>query len=154
MQQTDTHLDELNELLTRAAKALGGNDTKLAKTLGVSPKRISNWRHGHKTCQPEDQALLASIAGMDAIEVLARATVKQHEGTAKGDLLMRALGKSLLATGAVLGSAGASAAAIFSSTPTPSHMAEWVLFGLNTMYRKVKSITEFRYINIMTKAPI
>ena len=134
MQQNDAHLEELNELVTRAAKALGGNDTKLAKTIGVSPQRISNWRHGHKTCQPEDQALLASLAGLNAIEVLARATVKQHEGTAKGDMLMRALGKSSLAIGAALGSVGASAAAIFSSTPTTSHMAEWVLLALNTMY--------------------
>lgn len=134
MQQTDTHLTELNELLTKAAKSLGGNDTKLAKTLGVSPQRISNWRHGHKTCQPEDQALLASIAGMDAIEVLARATVKQHEGTAKGDLLMRALGKGLLATGAVLGSAGASAAVIFSSTTSSSELGKWIRVALDTMY--------------------
>lgn len=149
MQHTDTHLEELNELLTRAAKALGGNDTKLAKTLGVSPQRISNWRHGHKTCQPEDQALLASIAGMNAIEVLARATVKQHEGTAKGDLLMRALGKSLLATGGVLGSAGASAAVIFSSTPTGSTLVRWTLMTLDTMYRKVKSRQRFRSIKII-----
>lgn len=134
MQQTDTHLTELNELLTRAAKSLGGNDTKLAKTLGVSPQRVSNWRHGHKTCQPEDQALLASIAGMNAIEVLARATVQQHEGTAKGDLLMRALGKALLATGGVLGTAGANAAAIFSSTQTPSQVTAWIRTALDTMY--------------------
>lgn len=150
MQHTDTQLTELNELLTKAAQSLGGNDTKLAKTLGVSPQRVSNWRHGHKTCQPEDQALLASLAGLNAIEVLARATVKQHEGTPKGDLLMRALGKTLLATGGVLGTAGANAAAIFSSTFDPVATLRW----LDTMYRKVKSKPRIRSIKFTTKALI
>lgn len=138
MQHAADELEALNALIDSAAKQVGGKDAKLAATLGITRQRMSDWRSGRKTCQPEDQALMASIAGMNAIEVLARATVKQHEGTAKGDLLMRALGKSLLVTGGVLGSAGASAAAIFSSIPAPSHMAEWMLFGLNTIYRRVK----------------
>lgn len=148
MQQTETQLEDLNELLTRAAKGIGGNDTKLAKTLGVAPQRVSDWRHGRKTCQPEDQALLASLAGLNAIEVLARATVKQHEGTAKGDMLMRALGKSSLAIGAALGSAGASAAAIFSSTEA-SKLGEWLRAALDTMYRNVKSRKRLRSIKII-----
>lgn len=150
MQHTETQLTELNELLTKAAQSIGGNDTKLAKTLGVSPQRISNWRHGHKTCQPEDQALLASLAGLNAIEVLARATVKQHEGTPKGDLLMRALGKTLLATGGVLGTAGASAAETSSLTTATGQMADWIRLALGTMYRKVKSKHRLRLINSMT----
>lgn len=146
----DAHqLEELNQLIDRAKQA-AGTDRQLAKMLNTTSSRISDWRHGRKTCQPDDQAVLASIAGMNAMEMLARATVLQHEGTAKGDLLMRALGKSLLVTGGVLGSAGANAAAIFSSIPTPSHMAEWMLLGLNTMYRKVKSTHRFRLIKIIT----
>ena len=107
--------DDLNKLIN-AASARAGSDGKLALMLGVPRQHVSNWRHGHRTCTPENMALLAHIAGLDAIETLARATVRQYEGTAKGDLLMRALGKALLATGAVIGSAGASAQVIFSST--------------------------------------
>lgn len=153
MQQTETGLEELNRLID-SAKARAGNDTKLAKMLNTTSSRVSDWRHGRKTCQPEDQAVLASIAGMNAIEVLARATVKQHEGTPKGDLLMRALGKGFVATGAAIGSVGASAAETFSSIPTPSNWAGWTLAGLYTMYRKVKLKHPFRSINFITSAPV
>jgi hypothetical protein len=60
---------------------------------------------------------MAGIAGFDPVQTLARATVEKWEGKPKGDRLMRVLGKALLATGAVAGSAGASAAAIFLPTP-------------------------------------
>lgn len=109
------HTDLLT--LIDAASKRAGSDGKLAVMLGIPRQHVSHWRHQHRTCTPENMALMAHIAGLDAIETLARATVKQYEGTAKGDLLMRALGKVLLATGAAIGSAGASAQAIFSSTP-------------------------------------
>lgn len=154
MQHTEHELEALNTLIDSAAKQVGGKDAKLAATLCVTRQRLSDWRSGRKTCQPEDQALMASIAGLNAMETLARATVQQHEGTVKGDLLMRALGKGLLATGAAIGSAGASAAGTFSSTATGSEMVRRALVALDTMYRTVKSLTERRSINIMTKAPI
>ncbi|MGY8590819.1 helix-turn-helix domain-containing protein [Paracidovorax citrulli] len=127
------HLEELNSLIDKAAE-VAGSDYKLAQTLGVSRQIVSNWRHGHKTATPEDQALLAGIAGLDPVATMARAMVWKHEGTAKGDRLMRVLGKALLATGAAIGSAGASAAAIFGSMPAPTHLGEWVLGLLGTMY--------------------
>lgn len=108
------HLAEINTLIDKAAER-AGSDYKLAAMLGMQRQAISNMRHGRKTATPEDQALFASVAGLDAMEVLARAMVWKHEGTPKGDKLMRALGKGLLATGAAVASAGASAAAIFSS---------------------------------------
>jgi len=112
-----THLDELNELITRAS-AIAGSDGKLARSLGVPPQHVSNWRHGHKTCTPADQALMAHVAGLDPVQVLARATVRQYEGKAKGDALLKALGKASLATGAVLATAGANAQAIYSTIQT------------------------------------
>lgn len=133
------HLEELNSLIDKAA-ASAGSDYKLAQSLDVPRQKISNWRHGLKTATPEDQALLASVAGLDPIATMARAVVQKHEGTKKGDQLMRALGKALLATGGAIGTAGANAAGTFSSMPTPSHLLEWVLAGLYTMYTKVKSI--------------
>lgn len=110
------HLDELNTLIDKAAKA-AGSDNKLAISLGVTRQRISNWRHAHQACTPADQALMAHIAGLDPVQVLARATVEAYEGKPKGDALMKALGKALLATGAAIGSAGAAAHGIGSMIP-------------------------------------
>ncbi|MBT2337465.1 hypothetical protein J7E49_26630 [Variovorax paradoxus] len=110
------HLESLNLLIDKAA-AIAGSDYKLAQTLEVPRQVISGWRHGTRTATPADQALMAHVAGLDAVQVLARATVEQYEGKKKGDALMRALGKASLATGAVLGSAGAMAHQIFSTIP-------------------------------------
>lgn len=107
--------DELLKLIDDASRR-AGSDGKLATMLGVPRQHVSHWRHKHRPCNPENMALMAHIAGYDAIETLARATVRQYEGTAKGDLLMRALGKALLVTGAAIGSAGASAQETFSWT--------------------------------------
>lgn len=106
------HLEELNLLIDRAA-AIAGSDYAVAKSIGVERQAISNWRHGHKPCPPEMQALMASVAGLDPLQTLARATVQKFEGEKKGDLLMRALGKASRLTGAAAGIAGAVALAIF-----------------------------------------
>ena len=105
---------ELLHLIEEASKK-AGSDTKLADLIGQPRQRISGWRHGHKDCPPEDQALMAAVAGFDPMATLARAVVNKHEGKKKGDLLMKVLGKALLATGAAASSAGASAAQIFST---------------------------------------
>lgn len=121
-------------MLIDKASAIAGNDAALSRMLGVSRQTISNWRHGHKPCPPADQALLAAVAGADPLAELARATLRQHEGTKKGDLLMRALGKALLATGGAVASAGAHASLIF-GTPQATEAVRAVL---STMYRKVE----------------
>lgn len=124
-------LTSLNLLIDQAS-LVAGSDYRLAQSLKVGRQVISNWRHGRKTATPEDQALIAAIAGLDAAQVLARAMVEKHEGTAKGDMLMKALGKAFLVTGAVLGSAGASAQAIYGLAS--SHSLEMALGALYTMY--------------------
>jgi hypothetical protein len=91
---------KLNELIDKAAE-IAGSDNKLALRLGVSRQLVSNWRHGLKTCTPEDWALLAYIAGLDAEEALIRAVVAKHADTPKGERLLTALGKGLQVTGAV-----------------------------------------------------
>jgi DNA-binding transcriptional regulator YdaS (Cro superfamily) len=126
-----THLESLNLLIDKAS-AIAGSDYKLAQTLGVGRQVVSNWRHGRKTATPEDQVLIAGVAGLDVTPILARAIVEKHEGTAKGDRLMKVLGKALLATGAVIGSAGASAAAISSTILGTGHLTDW-LVAINTM---------------------
>lgn len=127
-------LEELNLLIDRASQ-IAGSDRKLALLLGEPPQRVSNWRHGHAVAQPEDWALLAHVAGLDPVSELTRAIVAKHESKRKGDLLMKALGKASLVTGAVLGSVGASAHQISSMIPaglTWTNAAEWIA-GIYTM---------------------
>lgn len=130
----------INELIDRAS-SVAGSDNKLAQTIGTTRQSVSNWRHGHKPVPVEDVALMASIAGLEADKWALRALVMRHEGTEKGDRLLKALGKGLLATGAVIASSGASAAAIFSATSSGSGVLAAVLAASSTMYRKVKFLT-------------
>lgn len=118
------HLDALNVLIDKAS-AIAGSDGKLAAALGVPKQNISDWRHGRKNCQPEDQALIAAVAGLDPVQTLARATVQYWEGKPKGDRLMRALGKASHLTGAVAGFVGAAAPVIFGSMSLGT-ILDWV----------------------------
>jgi hypothetical protein len=127
--------DELIILMDRAA-SIAGSDYKLAQMLGTGRQSVSNWRHGVVPCPVEVQALMAHIAGLDPVAELARAVVRKHEGTAKGDLLMKALGKASLATGAVLATAGANAQAIFSSIQTTGvveKIGQWIRHTMSVM---------------------
>lgn len=106
------HLKELNFLIDAASK-VAGSDYKLAQALEVPRQHVSAWRKGTRAAGPDDQALMAGLAGFDPVQTLARATVEKWEGKPKGDRLMRVLGKALLATGGAIGSAGANAHAIY-----------------------------------------
>ena len=128
--------DELIALMDKAV-AMAGSDYKVAKAIGVTPQVVSDWRHERRNAQPEDIALLAGLAGLNAEQWAMRALVEKHEGTAKGDRLMKVLGKALLATGATVASAGASAAAIFGSTAAPDILGA-IVAACSTMYRNVK----------------
>ena len=94
---------DLGITLLDKAKEMSSSDYKTAKLLGVSPQIVSDWRHGRRRPQPEDMALLAQVAGMDAGDWLVRGVLEKHAGTAKGDRLFIALGKSRPATGAASG---------------------------------------------------
>lgn len=76
-----------------------GSATALAEMLGVRPQRITQWKNGHLKCQPDDLAAIGAIAGYNALNVLAAATLEATEGTAKGAVLDAALGKAMKATG-------------------------------------------------------
>ena len=77
--------------LLDSAKAAEGSDAKVAARLGVSPQLLSNWRGGRKNAQPEDAALLAWIAGLDAGAWLKRAMIEKHLDSKKGLLIANAL---------------------------------------------------------------
>lgn len=91
---------QLSQLLDQASK-VAGNDSRLAAMLEVPRQHVNHWRNGLRSCSPEDVAQIADIAGMDGVKWLIRATLAKHEGTAKGDRLMKVLGKALAATDAV-----------------------------------------------------
>ena len=105
--------NSIGVLLDRA-KSVTGSDYATAAAIGMPRQTVSNWRNGSKDCSPENVALLANVAGLKAEEWLVRAVIEKHEGTAKGDMLFKALGKALAATGAAIASSGASAHQIFS----------------------------------------
>ena len=104
-------LIEVQTLIEMAARVCGSKG-KLAEKMGVMPQHISQWASGSRTCQPEDIAAMAYIAGFDAMEFLARAIVRKAEGTKKGALLKSGLGKYLPAIGAAIASSGTSAAGL------------------------------------------
>jgi len=129
------HLESLNLLIDKAS-AIAGSDYKLAQSLSVPRGHVSDWRHGRRTATPADQALMAHVAGLDPVVTLARATVEQFEGKAKGDALMKALGKASRLTGAVAGFVGAVALAISSLIPTRTEAAPDLRLGHNVHYVK------------------
>lgn len=111
----DMKHEDLTQLFDLAAANVG-SDYKLAQLLDLPRQRISNWRTGTQTMSPEDVAIVANIAGLDGVSWAMRAMVSKHEGTAKGDRLMKAVGKALLATGAAVASSGVHAMVISSKT--------------------------------------
>jgi len=92
--------------LLDAAKAVSKSDYATAKATGISTSNISDWRHGRRTMPACDVALVADLAGLDAVAWTARAVAQAHEGTKKGDALREALKKALQATTAATVFAG------------------------------------------------
>lgn len=126
-----TNPDFLGQLIEQASSA-AGSDYRLAQMLEVPRQNLSAWKNGRKSCPIGDVALMAQVAGLKPEEWVARALVAQYEGTSKGDKLYRALGKALVATGAVIASSGAAAHQIFSVKGGGT--VEAVLTVLHTMY--------------------
>ena len=98
------------ENLLDAAKNNTGSDYKTAQKIHVTRMNVSNWRHGKASMPAADVALVAQLAGLDAVEWVSRAVAAQHEGTAKGAALQSALKKALPAIGAAIVSSTAAAA--------------------------------------------
>jgi len=129
--------ETLKTLIDNAAKVCGSKKA-LAERLGVMPHHVSEWASGARKCQPDDQAAMAGIAGFNAMETLARATVEAAEGTKKHEVLLGTLGKYLLATGAAIGSSGAAA-------------------SVDNLIRCIERLNRFRHFHsfmLSKKAPI
>lgn len=85
----------LVETLIAKAAEKQGSQAALARELGVHRAQITNWKNGTDKCQPADLAAIAYLAGYNALNVLAAATLKEYEGTQKGAVLNAALGKEI-----------------------------------------------------------
>jgi len=121
-------MTELEALLEEAKKKTGSH-YKTAKAIGVTPNRLNDWRQGRVKAQPEDHALIAAVAGMNAEEALIAAVLEKHRDTPKGERLVTALGKAMRAAG------GAAMLATFGSV---AFLGREALEQLTTMYRTVK----------------
>lgn len=93
------------QLLDRA-KAITGSDYATAAKIGASRHALSDWRADRRPMPPADVALIADLAGLDAVAWTARDIAEQHAGTAKGEALQRVLKKSLVATGVAISTFG------------------------------------------------
>lgn len=91
-------MSTMTHLLDAAAKVTG-SDYKTAKLLGRTSQELSDWRHGRRNPQPEDHALVAALADLDAEEALVRAVLAKHADTPKGERLLSVLGNVLRRTG-------------------------------------------------------
>ena len=87
-------MDLVKTLIAKAAEKLG-SQAALARELGVHRSQITNWKSGTDKCQAADLAAIAYLAGFNAMNILAAATLKEHEGTQKGAVLNAALGKEM-----------------------------------------------------------
>lgn len=81
-------------LIDKAAKVCGGKKV-LAEKMGVRPPVISDWASGARKIQPDDLAAIAHIAGFNAMNFLALATLEDARGTPKEKVLQDALGESI-----------------------------------------------------------
>lgn len=85
---------QLNELISKAESIAGGT-TALSRRIGTPATHIHNWKAGIRTCQAEDRALLAEVAGVDPIAEIAEALAERWEGSPKGERLRELFARRL-----------------------------------------------------------
>lgn len=95
----DKDLPRVQALIQKAAASIGGQN-ELARRIGYSNGQVSNWAAGREPCPPKAQAVLADLAGFDAIETVAYALVAQEGNPRRKEALLRALGKRFAHLGA------------------------------------------------------
>lgn len=71
------------EQLIAKASAKVGSEYKVAKAIGATPQRLSDWKTGRATCMAEDRALLADLAGEDPLQEIVAALMERAAGKPK-----------------------------------------------------------------------
>lgn len=85
----------LVETLIAKASEKHGSQKIVAEMLGMTPANLSSVKSGKRKIQPDDLAALAHLAGFNALNFLALATLEESKGTAKEKVLQEALGESI-----------------------------------------------------------
>lgn len=139
-----TPRSEVVELIDMAARATG-SQAAAARAAGLRPQKVSDWKQGQEEPPPEAVAALAHVAGLDATEWLARATLWRCAGKPYEQALRSGLGKRLQAIGGVV--ASCFVAVILASLPATEAHAE-----STTMYIVLMTSIAIGYIHCRTKA--
>ncbi|WP_287919374.1 helix-turn-helix transcriptional regulator [Comamonas sp.] len=90
------------EILIAKAAERHGSQKVVAEMLGMTPANLSSVKSGKRKMQPDDLAALAHLAGFNALNFLAMATLEQSKGTPKEKVLQEALGELIQQHGAML----------------------------------------------------
>ena len=93
----------LSNLIQEAIKK-AGSEAKLAAFVEASRHHVNTWKHGTRSCPIEAQILMATLVKLDVNEVIREALIERNKGTARGEKLISALGKAVLAIGVVTAS--------------------------------------------------
>ena len=107
----ETRIDKLIKM----ASEKSGTEYKLAQAMGYSQQHFTKWKNGTRPCPIEAQAIMAEIAGLEAMEVVAAALLERNKGKRQYKALEKAVGK-VYATirGAAVAKYGAGLSLVFS----------------------------------------
>jgi L-serine deaminase len=87
--------------LIASAAMRAGNEAKLAKLVEANRHNLSAWKAGKRACPIEAQVLMADLTERDVQKEIADALIERNANTPRGEKLVTALGKGLMAVIAV-----------------------------------------------------
>lgn len=126
----------LVEILIAKAAERQGSKKAVAEMLGVSSSYLSDLKSGRRKIQPDDLAAIAHLAGMNALNFLALATLEQAKGTAKEKVLQEALGESIRQLESTL---------LSGSTPPKSSNSRDIQWGFTFTFSNIARWIERKY---------
>lgn len=126
----------LVEILIAKAAERQGSKKAVAEMLGVSSSYLSDLKSGRRKIQPDDLAAIAHLAGMNALNFLALATLEQAKGTAKEKVLQEALGESIRQLESTL---------LSGSTPLKSSNSRDIQWGFTFTFSNIARWVERKY---------
>lgn len=126
----------LVEILIAKAAERQGSKKAVAEMLGVSSSYLSDLKSGRRKIQPDDLAAIAHLAGFNALNFLALATLEGAKGTAKEKVLQEALGESIRQLESTL---------LSGSTPLKSSNSRDIQWGFTFTFSNIARWVERKY---------
>lgn len=126
----------LVETLIAKAVEKQGSQKIVAEMLGMTPANLSSVKSGKRKIQPDDLAALAHLAGFNALNFLALATLEGAKGTAKEKVLQEALGESIRQLESTL---------LSGSTPLKSSNSRDIQWGFTFTFSNIARWVERKY---------